>query len=144
MSSSAQVPIVDLSASLDESAAVCRAACLEHGFFYLTNHGIPPEVIADHADAQRRFFALPLAQKMTIAADENNRGYTPVAEETLDPANSIVGDGKEGLYFGREVAAGDADATVPLHGPNQWPAEVRTSAGIQLIVAALSRAFWLN
>lgn len=76
-----------------------------------------------HAAAQRAFFALPLEQKMTIVANENNRGYTPFAEETLDPANSSVGDRKEGLYFGREVGANSSEAQLPLHGPNQWPSD---------------------
>jgi isopenicillin N synthase-like dioxygenase len=58
---------------------------------------------------------------MKILADENNRGYTPYQEETLNPALQAVGDTKEGLYFGREVPKGDPEAEVPLHGPNQWP-----------------------
>lgn len=51
------------------------------------------------------------------------RGYTPMAEETLDPGRSRRGDTHEGLYFGREVAADSPEAQLPLHGPNQWPAE---------------------
>lgn len=47
-----------------------------------------------------------------------------MGEETLDPANSKQPDSHEGLYFGREVAAGSEEAKLPLHGPNQWPAEV--------------------
>jgi isopenicillin N synthase-like dioxygenase len=53
------------------------------------------------------------------------RGYTPMAEETLDPANQSEGDTKEGLYFGREVDQGDPEARLPLHGPNQWPPPAR-------------------
>lgn len=52
------------------------------------------------------------------------RGYTPMADETLDPANQCEGDTKEGLYFAREVAADSAEARLPLHGPNQWPPPV--------------------
>jgi hypothetical protein len=40
-------------------------------------------------------------EKLKLLADENNRGYTPFAEETLDPANQSRGDTKEGFYFGR-------------------------------------------
>lgn len=45
-------------------------------------------------------------------------------EETLDAANQKEGDTKEGLYFGREVAADSPEADLPLHGPNQWPPQV--------------------
>ena len=46
-----------------------------------------------------------------------------MAEETLDPAQSRRGDTHEGLYFGRHVDEGSPEAELPLHGPNQWPAE---------------------
>ncbi|MER8479173.1 2-oxoglutarate and iron-dependent oxygenase domain-containing protein, partial [Mesorhizobium sp. M1163] len=36
-----------------------RMACEEYGFFYLVEHGIPKEQIAQAIEASRRFFALP-------------------------------------------------------------------------------------
>lgn len=118
-----QLPVVDLSAPAAKAAAVCHQACLSHGFFYVVNHGVPETLINQHSEMQKTFFSLPLELKMTIVQNENNRGYTPVAEETLDPAHSTAGDSKEGLYFGREVPAGSSEASLPLHGPNQWPAD---------------------
>ena len=32
---------------------------------------------------------------------------------------------QEGVYIGKEIAADSEDAKLPLHGPNQWPREVR-------------------
>lgn len=43
-------------------------------------------------------------EKQKLLADANNRGYTPFAEETLDPDNQSRGDTKEGFYFGRFAA----------------------------------------
>ncbi|CAN0111607.1 unnamed protein product [Scytosiphon promiscuus] len=60
---------------------------------------------------------------MTVKADKNNRGYTPMHEEILDPKNQTKGDTKEGYYVFREIDADSADATKPLTGPNQWPSE---------------------
>ncbi|KAI8476259.1 MAG: hypothetical protein J3K34DRAFT_272372 [Monoraphidium minutum] len=71
----------------------------------------------------RALFALPLSDKMALLQDENNRGYTPFMEETLDPASQTQGDTKEGFYFGRQVPAGSPEAALPLHGPNVWPPE---------------------
>jgi isopenicillin N synthase-like dioxygenase len=116
-------PVLDLSQPTEEVAKLCRAACEEHGFFFITNTGISPTLVAENAAAQRRFFELPEEQKRTILADENNRGYTPFYEETLDPSGSTQGDSKEGLYFGREIPSTSPEAALPLHGPNQWPDE---------------------
>jgi isopenicillin N synthase-like dioxygenase len=72
-------------------------------------------------DQCKAFFDQPHEFKAHLLADANNRGYTPYQEETLDPSTQTQGDTKEGLYFGREVPKGDPEATIPLHGPNQWP-----------------------
>ena len=47
-----------------------------------------------------------------------------MSEETLDAPHQTEGDTKEGLYFGREVLPDSEEAHMPLHGPNQWPAQV--------------------
>jgi hypothetical protein len=52
------------------------------------------------------------------------RGYTPLLEETLDPANQTEPDTKEGLYFGLPPKPGSEDPKAALVGPNQWPSEV--------------------
>ncbi|KAG7671560.1 hypothetical protein Ndes2526B_g09278 [Nannochloris sp. 'desiccata'] len=117
------VPVLDLSQPVEALAKVFKTACEDHGFFFIRNTGISPKLVAEHANAQRRFFELPEEQKRTILADENNRGYTPLHEQTLDPSRSTQGDSKEGLYFGREIPSTSAEAVLPLHGPNQWPDE---------------------
>ncbi|GBF96785.1 adenine guanine permease [Raphidocelis subcapitata] len=118
----AAVPVIDLSAP-DEAATVAALgrACRDSGFFIAAGHGVPQPVVDAMFDQMRRLFALPLEDKMKMLQDENNRGYTPMAEETLDPERQTRGDTKEGFYFGREVPAGSPEADLPLHGPNVWP-----------------------
>ncbi|KAL4428005.1 hypothetical protein ABPG75_002094 [Micractinium tetrahymenae] len=118
-----QVPVVSLAAPEAEAAAVLRRACIEDGFFYLTDHGIPEELVAQTFEQQRAFFSLPLQDKMRIAANKAYRGYTPFADETLDPQHSKRGDTHEGLYYGRHVDEDSEEGKLPLHGPNQWPDE---------------------
>lgn len=62
-------------------------ACSECGFFYIKNHGIPPEVIAETFDLLKRFFALDLDVKMDAHVQKNPaiRGYEPMLETRLDP-----------------------------------------------------------
>ncbi|KAK9814115.1 hypothetical protein WJX72_000846 [[Myrmecia] bisecta] len=120
---SEKVPVIDLSQTEEAAAQEVRQACISAGFFYVSNHGVPDNIMERYAEQNRKFFALPVQEKLRILADKNNRGYTPMAEETLDPANQTEGDSKEGLYIGREIPADSEEATKPLHGPNQWPSE---------------------
>ena len=47
-----------------------------------------------------------------------------MAFETLDPENQTAADTKEHFQMGEDVPDDHPDAKLPLHGPNQWPAEV--------------------
>ena len=122
---SSPIPIIDL--NLDNKSKVASDifnAMKEYGFFYLQNHGVEKELIDEVMDQSKKFFILPLERKMTCLANENNRGYTPMREETLDPSNQKIGDTKEGYYIGLEIPLSDPDCQrLPLHGPNVWPDE---------------------
>lgn len=97
-------------------------ACRDLGFFRLTGHGVPTELL-DRMDAlARRFFEQPDDVKAAVAmplAGPAWRGWFPVQGEVT----SGVPDRKEGLYVGLEhppdhprVLAG-----TPLHGANLFP-----------------------
>ncbi len=71
--------------------------CYQHGFFYLIDHGISPDLIQNTIDASRNFFQLPKTikdayghEKQTVYPRES-RGYVPLygealnADEGLDP-----------------------------------------------------------
>ena len=127
-------------------ASALRSACTHSGFAVLANHGVPATTIDAMRGASRRFFQLPLEQKMAVAAtkDSNNRGYTPAHEQKLDPT-AAKPDTKEGYYIGRELPG---SCGLPLQGPNQWPPEewAPASAGAQrspgeIAVAPLSCYF---
>jgi len=120
------IPLVDLSMDPSSVASVIRDACVRHGFFYLANHGVSSTVVDDMHAASRAFFALPETVKRTVLAsnDSNNRGWTPLGEETLDPATQSEGDTKEGYYIGREVESSTCDEFGS--GPNVWPDEAVT------------------
>lgn len=60
-------------------------ACVTSGFFYLVNHGVDPELLDETFAQSKKFFALPLVEKMKVIHDKNHRGYTPFEEEILDP-----------------------------------------------------------
>ena len=71
-------------AGLTATARQIEAACREHGFFYVTGHGVAPDLLTRLAQASTAFFALPRAEKMEIAMARGGpawRGYFPVGAE---------------------------------------------------------------
>ncbi|XP_024026899.1 2-oxoglutarate-Fe(II) type oxidoreductase [Morus notabilis] len=112
-----KLPIIDLSSSdTSSTAASIRQACIEHGFFYLVNHGVEDEVLEKVFLESKKLFSLPLEEKMRLDRKEN-RGYTPLFAEALDPVSAPKGDPKESYYVGRLE---DDSAAVKL---NQWPSQ---------------------
>lgn len=115
---------IDLSSSdLHKNVALLKKACLDSGFFYVVNHGISQEFMDEVFAQSKRFFKLPIKEKMKILRNEKNRGYTPMLDEYLDPENQVNGDYKEGYYIGVEVSEDDPAAQKPFYGPNVWPDE---------------------
>jgi len=68
----------------------------------------------------KKFFTLPLNEKMKLLRNDSHKGYTPVLDEILDPQNQLHGDYKEGYYIG--VEDNDSLHHKPFYGCNQWPA----------------------
>ena len=82
-----EIPIVDLtSAFRGDAAARLRAGqqidriCTEIGFFTITGHGVPPDVMYGLNRTAHAFFALPMEekQKVTPVDIKMPRGYKPV------------------------------------------------------------------
>lgn len=122
------LPVIDLSPLTQGDQGVARVAaeighaCRTIGFFYISNHGIPVEVLQEVYTLSARFFALPIDEKraLTIAKSMNNRGYAGMESESLDP--SKLSDAKEAFNIGREPEEGEAlDPGTPSIGHNQWP-----------------------
>lgn len=126
----AAIPVVDLGPLRAGDPAGSRAvidaldtACRAHGFFYVTNHGVPDALLSSLDALSRTFFAQPEPEKLALRMALGGRawrGYFPVGGELT----SGIPDWKEGLYFGSEHAD-DHPAVLrgePLHGRNLFPA----------------------
>lgn len=123
------IPVIDLSplttgaGDRDALAAGLRAACREHGFFYIVGHGVDPGLCQRLDRLSAEFFAQDLDTKMAICMERGGkawRGFFPVGAELT----SGRPDQKEGIYFGAELPAEHPKvlAGTPLHGPNLFPA----------------------
>ncbi|CAI0413117.1 unnamed protein product [Linum tenue] len=113
--STAKLPVIDLSSPDRLSTAnSIRQACVDYGFFYLANHGVEEELIEIAFEESRKFFSLPLDEKMKLPRKEH-RGYSPLYAENLDPDSSSKGDSKEAFYVGPVRGSGNKAEL------NQWP-----------------------
>ena len=125
-----EIPVIDINAlrlgSTDEAFEVAKQlgkACRDVGFFYVKNHGVSADLIADTFGMAEKFFTLPLSEKLKYSMEKHSkcfRGYSPVLSE--------LADGKRNSYELMEFSV-DFDskndpavlARKPMHGPNIWP-----------------------
>ncbi len=127
------IPILDLNGALQpggprsaEVARELRAAALSCGFFYVRNHGVPAERLAQQFELAQRLFALPAERKQALSMlnSPQLRGFENLGEQTLDAA--MKPDLKESFCCGMDwpdehpyVKAGYFS-----YGPSQWPEDL--------------------
>jgi isopenicillin N synthase-like dioxygenase len=117
------LPIIDLGPMAGADAAATRlvveqirAACVQHGFFMLTGHGVPSGLMERVMADSRNLFALDDDAKRAVAtATPFGRGYARMGGRNLSGgAHAAV---KEEFYLGREPPPGQP-------GQTPWPADL--------------------
>ncbi|MFQ4136961.1 isopenicillin N synthase family dioxygenase [Nodosilinea sp. PGN35] len=122
------IPVIDIAPLLAEAknttavAEQLGQACRQHGFFYITGHGVDQGLQQQLETLSREFFAQPLETKLSIAMAQGGRawrGYFPVGGELTSGQPDL----KEGLYLGAELGDNHplVRAGTPLHGRNLFP-----------------------
>ena len=116
MMSFSSIPVVDVSRGPRAAAEDLGRAAREVGFMYIAGSGIDPRIFEDLLAVTRRFFALPMDEKMRvwIGHSANHRGYVPEGEEVFAGGTA---DRKEAFDLALDLPATEG----PLLGPNQWP-----------------------
>lgn len=117
-----RIPIVDLKQSDTDAAKQVAVAARKHGFFYISNHSVPHELIAKLERLSHQFFALDESVKERFDMRYGGlawRGYFPLGGELT----SGIPDWKTGLYLGTELDESDERVRnkTPLHGRNLIP-----------------------
>lgn len=59
-------PVIDLRGCAAEATELVRTACLSHGLFQVTNHGVDPNLINSVNGHIKKFFELPIDAKMRV------------------------------------------------------------------------------
>jgi isopenicillin N synthase-like dioxygenase len=124
------LPVIDLTPlrtggteGLAAIAAEIGAACRGIGFFYVTGHGIPLELIEEAFATSAEFFAAPEGTKRSAlySGASGNRGYIPMKGEALDPSKPA--DLKEAFNIGLDLDHDDPEikAGVKFRATNLWP-----------------------
>ncbi|KAI0292201.1 Clavaminate synthase-like protein [Multifurca ochricompacta] len=130
-----EIPIIDLKEITDPDPVVQQAlakqirdACIDVGFFYVTNHNISEAIIESALESMKTYFASPLEVKMELDNKKtpNFKGYNAILSSNNDPTGA--GDMHEGFEFGWE-ALGDSPGTLDarrmkdgsMAGANVWP-----------------------
>ncbi|OAQ77340.1 oxidoreductase, 2OG-Fe(II) oxygenase family [Purpureocillium lilacinum] len=110
----ANIPVIDLAGDEADVARHLVAAAEDHGFIYIKNRGndIPAAAVDEAFSLSRRIFDTPLEEKQRCSIQTNNRGWTGMHAETLDPKNQRIGDFKEAFNFG-EFVDGKAQQPIP-------------------------------
>ncbi|VDB91816.1 unnamed protein product [Peniophora sp. CBMAI 1063] len=125
-----EIPVIDLQGATSTNlqtkralADLIRDACVNVGFFYVTNHGIPDDLAPEAIEYAKKFFALDLDEKkkFDIHKSSNFKGYTALLGENTDPENR--GDLHEGFDIGWEERDGRSlrSEDGAMEGGNVWP-----------------------
>jgi isopenicillin N synthase-like dioxygenase len=131
-SAAKSLPVIDISGinsgdavAVDAIAWDIHKACRDIGFFYVSGHGIPREMVDVQFDWARRFFALPAEAKADLSMKRSRSlvGYEPLAGQVLDAGSPP--DLKEGYYYTADLPDDDPYVVAGIrgYGGNLWPGE---------------------
>lgn len=130
------IPTIDLrplrTGSERERRDVARQideACTDIGFFMVTGHGVPLDLIRTTRQSAIDFFALPEAEKMKVQRPpaKISRGYNWIGDRSLAYSMGEVAppDIQEAFAFGPEgaeaLAAKVDNVSAQMYAPNIWP-----------------------
>ena len=129
------IPTIDLTALRNgddtakrEVARQIDAACRDTGFFMVTGHGVPADLITTARQRAIDFFALPDEDKMKVQRPpaKISRGYNWVGDRAIaySMGQATPPDIQEAFGFGqdRPDLASKVDKTsAQMYAPNIWP-----------------------
>lgn len=132
----------------DAIGAQIRAACLDTGFFYIVNHGVPQAMIDGAFAANRAFHARPVEEKMPLKLNAWHRGYQPMASTRMFSsarfAPAPAPNQLESFIVRDEISPDDPEyENRAFMGPNQWPDDADFRAKVETYFVT-TRAFAMS
>jgi isopenicillin N synthase-like dioxygenase len=129
-----QIPVIDYGpyfagepGALDRLVPQVRHACENVGFFYISGHGVPDEIVDNAFAASRRFHTqLSMDDKLSLRLNDWNIGYLPM-NASVQGASTVHKatrpNQNESFFISHDRAPDHPEVVskVPLRGVNQWP-----------------------
>jgi isopenicillin N synthase-like dioxygenase len=129
------IPTIDMTPLRTGSDAAKRdvarqidAACRDTGFFLVTGHGVPADLITKTRQRAIDFFALPEDEKMKVQRPPSkiSRGFNWVGDRAIaySMGEKTPPDIQEAFGFGNEapdLAAKVDPVSAKMYAPNIWP-----------------------
>jgi isopenicillin N synthase-like dioxygenase len=99
------LPIIDISTFDKATGKAMLDASIKYGFLYIATPSttFTPQLIDAQFALSEKVFALPTPQKSEYQIDENNKGWTGMHNEILDPKHQKRGDWKEAFNVGEFI-----------------------------------------
>ena len=109
------LPIIDISEFDRATGRAMLDAATKYGFLYISTPStvFTPEVIDREFALSEKVFSLPLDEKKEYQIDENNKGWTGMHNEILDPKHQKRGDWKEAFNVGEFSESGSPVQPLP-------------------------------
>jgi len=122
-----EIPLIDMAPLQDGTersrqkvaAEICEA-CERVGFLYVSNHGVPEQMVRAIFDASDAFFALPREEKMKLRLSKQTsfRGFLPSGVD----GGTSAGNRKEAFQILSETLPTHREGrAIELCKPNLWP-----------------------
>ena len=131
-----EIPVIDLGPYLageadaeERAAEELRHAFENIGFYFITNHGVPQQLIDDTFDAAKRFHEQSLDDKLKLKINQYNVGYLPMRGGTTRHSQLNQNNKpnvNEAFFIARDLADDHPDvlAGKPFRTTNKWPADL--------------------
>ncbi|KAI1945160.1 hypothetical protein LOZ57_004458 [Ophidiomyces ophidiicola] len=97
-----ELPIIDISKATPEVGRAMLDAATKYGFLYVdgASSDFSNEDVESAFEMSRKFFASPLEEKSEVEMQSDNKGWSGMHSETLDPEHQQRGDFKEVINIG--------------------------------------------
>ena len=107
-----ELPMIDFAgvrardaAATKMAAKAIHEACMGPGFFYISKHGVPDQLIDETYQQAQAFFRQPVEKKREVAINKRHRGWNALGDALMYEATKP--DYKEFYSIGLELAETD-------------------------------------